>query len=40
MIGKCNANLQLGFENLIKRLSSINGNLKLQLITDCICKFI
>lgn len=40
MIGKCNANLQLGFENLIKRLSSINDNLKLQLFRDCICKFI
>lgn len=40
MIGKCSANLQVEFENLIKRSSSINDNLNLQCFRDCICKFI
>lgn len=40
MIGKCSANLQVEFENLIKRPSSINDNSNLQCFRDCICKFI
>lgn len=40
MIGKCSANLQVEFENLIKRSSSINDNLNLQCFRDCIYKFI